>query len=100
MATPPAAVARVACALRREGGSSSLQLSDEIALADLHAAVTEDGVGSGDVEEEVRQCVVQKVRLTGHHLLDPADFELDLARLGAVELLGLERLDEGDGLVD
>src|SRR5215471_2132069 len=73
----------------------------EVSLAELDAAVAQDVVSGGAVEEEVGQRIGKKQRLAGE-LPRRAARERDLDRLvlGAVDLTRLEPLEEIDRLGD
>ena len=66
----------------------------------IRSYYAQDGIRGGDVEEEVRHRVVQKVGLPRQRLVHAAELQFDLARFGAIELFGFERLQERDGLFD
>src|SRR5262245_62336502 len=71
----------------------------EIALAELDPAMTQDVIGRGAVEIKVRQRVVEQQRLARELAGGTArKRDLDLLVLAAVDLRGLEALDEIDGL--
>src|SRR5262249_62109080 len=73
----------------------------EIELAELDAALAQDVVGGGAVEKEIRQRVRQQQRLPGELARRPAGKgDLDLFVLGAVDLRGLQTLEEVDRLGD
>src|SRR5262249_15056857 len=73
----------------------------EVALAELDAAMAQDVVGGGAVEKEIRQRVGQQQRLPGELARRPAGkSDLDRFVLGAVDLRGLQTLEEVDRLGD
>src|SRR5260370_35271695 len=75
----------------------SLHPPYEIAFPDFDAGLAQDCVGGGAVEIEVRQDEMREVLLAGELQGVAGDIEHDLARLAAVDLLGLEALDVGQG---
>src|SRR6478672_10462165 len=73
--------------------------TEEILLSDLHAAVTQDRVGGGEVEIHVRQHEVVEVVVALHlPFVGRAKRKRDLATGRRVDLLRVERLYEGDRL--
>src|SRR5262245_17980559 len=86
-----------------ERASQHLQrnATQKICLADIHAAMTQDRVGGGEVEIHVRQHEDGEIVVTLHlPLLARAERNGDLSIGRRVDLLGVERLEEGDGLGD
>src|SRR5690349_14295286 len=79
---------------------SGLRLADVVALAELHAVVAQDVVGRGDVEIEIGQRLPEQVLHAGPGDVAARALDGDLLVLAAVELRGLDRLDEGDRLGD
>src|ERR1700746_2518619 len=88
---------------RRDGGMRStfppysqtrLQRTHVVALADFNAVVTDDVVGGGAVEEEVRQTEMQQVGLSLERHLPLAGLPADVLVFRAVELRRGESLDE------
>src|ERR1700757_3858425 len=63
----------------------ALEAADEIALAEFDPIVAQDVVGSGRVEEEVRQRDVAEIREPRMLLHGVAQLERNLARFGAIE---------------
>ena len=84
-----AAKPRAACAKDLLGDA------EEIPFPDLDARLTQDCVGRGAMEIEVRQCEVEQILLAGELQRIATDGEDDLAALAAVDLLGLEVADIG-----
>src|SRR5260370_31461423 len=78
----------------------SLHTPYEIAFPDFDAGLAQDCVGGGAVEIEVRQDEMREVLLAGELQGVAGDIEHDRARLAAVDLLGLEVLDVGQGRCD
>ncbi len=76
------------------------QLAQEVALADVHAVMSQDRVGGGRMEEEVRQQPAAQVGQAFH--LDRAVRQLDrdVAIFSAFERARRHRLDVVDGLLD
>src|SRR6266404_4098420 len=73
----------------------------EIALAELDPALAQDVVGGGAVEIEIRQRVGEQQRLAGELARRPArERDLDRLVLAAVDLRGLQALEEIDRLGD
>src|SRR5690606_32387803 len=83
--------------------SVPIQLStaaEEVLLANLNAVVAQDRVSGRVVEVEVRRHEVEQVVLAREVEGRMRELELDRAGLGALELLGLERLQMRDGFRD
>src|SRR5262250_3565513 len=73
----------------------------KIPLAELDPAMAQDVVGGGAVEIEIGQRAGEQQRLTGELARRPArELDLDLLVLAAVDLRGLEALEEIDRLGD
>jgi hypothetical protein len=71
--------------------------AEEIALADIHAAMTQDRVGGGAMKIEVRQHEVVEIIVALHlALVASAERKRDLAIGRRVDLLAVERLEKGD----
>src|SRR5215471_12252675 len=84
-----------------EHASKRDRRAHEIALAELDAAMAQDVVGGGAVEIEIGQRAGEQQRLTGELARRPArERDLDLLVLAAVDLRGLEALEEIDRLGD
>src|SRR5437899_1555451 len=82
-------------------GSSHLHRNraQEVLLADLHAAMAQDRIGGGEMEIDVRQHEMIEIVVALHvALVGRAERECELTIGGAVDLLGVERLEKGDGL--
>ena len=69
-------------------------------LAELHARMTQDGVGGRHMEKEVRQREAQEIIRAGEFQLTPARLEFDLPLLATVDLRGRNTLQEIDRLLD
>src|SRR6185503_7236142 len=81
-------------AARARGTAHFLEPADEVLLAERHAVVAQDVVRRGDVEVEVRVRVAEQVVEALEAQLPRAHLEHHLARLGAVDPVRLDRLDE------
>src|SRR5580704_3191398 len=72
--------------------------AQEIALADLHAAVTQDRVGGGQMEIDVRQHEMVEIIVAFHlALIGRAERKGDLTIGCGIDLLGIEGLEKGHG---
>src|ERR1700733_3524429 len=69
-----------------------LHRPQEISLPDLDAVMTQQCIGHGLVEKEIRQYEIVEVRETGEIERAILPLDLDRASLGAVELLGRHAL--------
>src|ERR1700732_5060956 len=75
--------------------------TQEIALADIHAAMTQDRVGGGAMEIEVRQHEVVEIIVALHLAFDGAtERKRDLAIDRRIDLLAVECLEKGDRFCD
>src|SRR5580692_735012 len=89
--TSPAMTKHGAFASQRQPDDISAH-AEKIAHADFHATMPENAVGGGGVEVEVREGEAAEELLTGQRqAVVGADRERDFARVGALELRGLER---------
>src|SRR6266404_2300249 len=79
---------------RCAGGSNPPQI---IELADLETRLPENVVRGGDVEENVRQHVMEQVGSAQHILGGRACLQGDGSVFGALELRRLQRFEIGDG---
>src|SRR5262245_60552712 len=87
-ATTAAAPSRCITALMTSGGS------EVVALAHVEAVVAQDVVGGGDVEVEVRDRASQQELHAAELRVVAGHLDRQLLVLGAVDLLGLEGLEE------
>src|SRR5262249_2043102 len=72
--------------------------AEEVLLADVHAAMTQDRVGRGEVEVDVGQYEVIEIIVALHlALVDGPERKGDLAVARRIDRLGIERLEEADG---
>src|SRR5690606_5310943 len=62
----------------------SVDLADEVALAERHALMAQDVVSGGDVEKEVRQRKAEQVALADELELHVADLQRNGPRLAAI----------------
>src|ERR1700743_3951224 len=80
-------------------GSGISAHAEKIALADFHAIVPQNAVGGGGVEIKVREGEAAEELLAGEsEVVVGTDREGDFARIGALELRGLERFQVIAGL--
>src|ERR1700689_5096383 len=78
-------------------GSPYRDRTQKVALADVHAAMTENRVSGGDVEIEIRQHKMVEVIVALHVARGvPAERKRDLALGRGIDLLAVERLQIGD----
>src|SRR5262249_59845572 len=71
---------------------------EEVLLADVETAMTQDRVGRGEVEVDVGQHEVVKIIVALHlALVHGPEWKRDLAVARRIDRLGVERLEEGDG---
>ncbi len=77
-------------------GGLHVERAEVIALADADAVVPENRVGLREVEEEVRQGVLEEIVGAGHHLALPSGLRDD-ARRGVGEVLSGEPVEVSDG---
>src|SRR5258708_39354620 len=70
----------------------------KIPLADFDAVVAQDAVRGRGVEVEIRECEVVQELLAFQRHGRGTDRKSNVASVGAIELLGLERLHIGDGI--
>src|SRR5690606_26263000 len=75
------------------GGRDDISAADEVALADLHAVVAQDQIGSRDVEVKIRDYETVVVVLTRKIKSRVRKLQLDAAALRALVLRGGELLD-------
>src|SRR5215472_12445959 len=78
----------------------SVEGADEVRFAKLNAVVTENGVGGGQVEIEVRQREAQQIRQSFEGKSSLPGLDLDRALLLTVDLRGRQSLKQREGLVD
>src|SRR6516225_5852645 len=84
--------------LHNASGCPHRDSAEEIVLADIYAAMTEDVVGGGDVKMEVGHRKMVEIAGACHMTLFRAKRKSDLTLRGAVDLPGVERLQKGDRL--
>ncbi len=81
-------------------GSEALDRAEIVALADLNGNVPQDGIGDRVMEKELRHLIVQQVVAALHRTLFAARGELHRPVGTFGNGLGIERLNELDGLGD
>src|SRR5216683_5293829 len=78
---------------RTNQGRFSLNTANEVAFPDFHTALTQDCVGGGAVEIEVRHGEMLEILLARELQRVAGNAERDVAALAAVDLVWLEALD-------
>ena len=81
----------------RPAASLGSDLAEEVALAEVNAGGTQDGVSGGGVEIEVGQHEMQQILHAFEGHLSAADLEYDVLVLAAIDLGRGNALDEIDG---